>query len=328
MTLRDENRIMSYFGMVVLGKTRRLGLRELAKVAKVNLEKISTHALGFQIGPRINAAGRMKTAEVALNLMLTDSRAEALKYANELEELNAERRSMQDGALDEIKVDKQPVIVVKGDWHEGVLGIIAGRLTEVYKKPAFVLTKLENGVLKGSGRSFGEFSLAEALQNMPDGLLSSGGGHAGACGLSIEAKRFSEFKEAVNEYYRSLKLEDQERFLRQESDVVLDDFKELTEELYDEIHQMEPFGLGNEEPIFEFVGEIASKRVLKDKHLSLEFFDGERHFRMMDFYSPEEHLALETGTRVRVQFTLNKNEWGGRVKIEGAIISLEEIDQM
>jgi hypothetical protein len=91
---------------------------------------------------------------------------------------------------------------------------------------------------------------------------------------------------------------------------------------------MEPFGPGNEEPIFEFVGEIASKRVLKDKHLSLEFFDGERHFRMMDFYSPEEHLALETGTRVRVQFTLNKNEWGGRVKIEGAIISLEEIDQM
>ena len=328
MTLRDENRIMSYFGMVVLGKTRRLGLRELAKVAKVNLEKISTHALGFQIGPRINAAGRMKTAEVALNLMLTDSRAEALKYANELEELNAERRSTQDGALDEIKVDRQPVIVVKGDWHEGVLGIIAGRLTEVYKKPAFVLTKLENGVLKGSGRSFGEFSLAEALQNMPEGLLLSGGGHAGACGLSIEAKRFSEFKGAVNEYYRSLKLEDQERFFKQESDIALDNFKELTEELYDEIHQMEPFGPGNEEPIFEFVGEITSKRVLKDKHLSLEVFDGERHFRMMDFYSPEEHLALETGARVRVQFTLNKNEWGGRVKIEGAIISLEEIDQM
>ncbi len=328
MTLRDENRIMSYFGMIVMGKTRRLGLKELAKVAKVNLEQLSTHALGFQIGPRINAAGRMKSAEVALNLMLTDSRAEALKLANELEELNAERRSTQDGALDEIKVDKQPVIVVKGDWHEGVLGIIAGRLTEVYKKPAFVLTKLENGVLKGSGRSFGEFSLAGALQNMPEGLLLSGGGHAGACGVSIEAKRFAEFKEAVNEYYRSLKLENQERFLKQESDIKADNFKELTEELYSEIHQMEPFGPGNEEPIFEFVGEITNKRVLKDKHLSLEFFDGERHFRMMDFYSPEEHMALETGARVRAQFTLNKNEWGGRVKIEGAIISLEEIDQM
>lgn len=328
MTLRDENRIMSYFGMVVLGKTRRLGLKELAKASKVNLEKISTHALGFQIGPRINAAGRMKSAEVALNLMLTDSRAEAIKYANELEELNAERRSTQDGALDEIKVDKQPVIVVKGNWHEGVLGIIAGRLTEVYKKPAFVLTKLENGVLKGSGRSFGEFSLAEALQNMPKGLLLAGGGHAGACGVSIEAKRFTEFKEAVNNYYCSLNLKDQERSLKQESDIRLTNFKELTEELFDEIHQMEPFGPGNEEPIFEFTGEITSKRVLKEKHLSLEFYDGERHFRMMDFYSPEEHMAIETGAKVKAQFTLSKNEWGGRVKIEGAIISLEEIDQM
>ena len=328
MTLRDENRIMSYFGMIVMGKTRRLGLKELAKVAKVNLGQLSTHALGFQIGPRINAAGRMKTAEVALNLMLTGSRAEAIRYANELEELNAERRSAQDGALDEIKVGKDPVIVVKGNWHEGVLGIIAGRLTEVYKKPAFVLTKLENGVLKGSGRSFGEFSLAEALQNMPEGLLLSGGGHAGACGVSIEAKRFNDFKEAVNNYYCLLNLKDQERFLKQESDIRLTSFKELTEELYNEIHQMEPFGPGNEEPIFEFVGEITSRRVLKDKHLSLEFFDGERHFRMMDFYSPEEHMALETGARVRAQFTLNKNEWGGRVKIEGAIISLEEIDQM
>jgi len=328
MTLRDENRIMSYYGMVVFGKTRRLGLKELAKVAKVNLERISTHALGFQIGPRINAAGRMKSAEVALNLMLTDSRAEALKYANELEELNAERRSAQEGALDEIKVGKRPVIVVEGKWHEGVLGIIAGRLAEVYKKPAFVLTELKNGVLKGSGRSFGEFSLAEALQNMPEGLLLSGGGHAGACGVSIEAKRFGEFGEAVNRYYESLKLEDQERFLKQQSDMVLDDFSELTEELFDEIHQMEPFGPGNEEPIFEYRGEIASRRVLKEKHLSLEFYDGKQRFRMMDFYSSGEHMALEAGKNVRVQFTLNKNEWGGRVKIEGAIISLEEIDQM
>jgi single-stranded-DNA-specific exonuclease len=163
---------------------------------------------------------------------------------------------------------------------------------------------------------------------MPEGLLLSGGGHAGACGVSIEAKRFGEFKEAVNDYYRSLDLKDQERFLKQESDIRLTSFKELTEELYDEIHQMEPFGPGNDEPIFEFTGEITSKRVLKEKHLSLEFYDGERHFMMMDFYSPEEHMALETGQNARVQFTLSKNEWGGRVKIEGAIISLEEIEQI
>ena len=326
MLLRDENRILSYYGMVVLGKTRRRGLQELAKVAKVNLEKLSTHAIGFQLGPRINAAGRMKSADLALGLVQAESRAEAIVAANELDGLNQERREAQDKAVKEIEVgEKDSVIVVRGDWHEGILGIIAGRLLEIHQKPVFVLTKLEGGVLKGSGRSFGEFSLAEALQHLPEGLLLSGGGHAGACGASIREKDFGRFKREINQYYQSLNLKNQERFLKQQSDIVLEDFAELTPKLYDEIVKLEPFGPGNEEPIFEFTGVVTSKRVLKDKHLSLELGDGERHFRLMDFYSSDEHLAIETGKKVRAQFTLSKNEWGGNVKIEGAIISLEEI---
>ncbi|MBP5634187.1 single-stranded-DNA-specific exonuclease RecJ, partial [Candidatus Saccharibacteria bacterium] len=326
MLLRDENRIMSYYGMVVLGKTRRRGLQELAKVAKVDLSKLSTHAIGFQLGPRINAAGRMKSADVALGLVQAESRAEAIAAANELDGLNAERREAQDKAVKEIAVDeKDAVIVVRGEWHEGILGIIAGRLLEIYQKPTFVLTELEGGVLKGSGRSFGEFSLAEALQHLPEGILLSGGGHAGACGLSIKKKDFACFKKEINQYYASLELKNQERFLKQQSDIILNDFAELTPELYDEICKLEPFGPGNEEPIFEYSGVVTAKRILKDKHLSLELSDGERHLRLMDFYSSDANLAIETGKTVRAQFTLSKNEWGGRVKIEGAIISLEEI---
>lgn len=326
MLLRDENRIMSYYGMVVLGKTRRRGLQELAKVAKVDLSKLSTHAIGFQLGPRINAAGRMKSADVALGLVQAESRAEAIAAANELDGLNAERREAQDKAVKEIAVDeKDSVIVVRGEWHEGILGIIAGRLLEIHQKPVFVLTKLEGGVLKGSGRSFGEFSLAEALQHLPEGLLLSGGGHAGACGVSIREKDFVRFKREINQYYQSLNLKNQERFLKQQSDIILNNFAELTPELYDEICKLEPFGPGNEEPIFEYSGVVTAKRILKDKHLSLELSDGERHLRLMDFYSSEANLAIETGKTVRAQFTLSKNEWGGRVKIEGAIISLEEI---
>jgi single-stranded-DNA-specific exonuclease len=326
MLLRDENRIMSYYGMVVLGKTRRRGLQELAKVAKVDLSKLSTHAIGFQLGPRINAAGRMKSADVALGLVQAESRAEAIAAANELDGLNTKRREAQDKAVKEIAVDeKDAVIVVCGEWHEGILGIIAGRLLEIYQKPTFVLTELEGGVLKGSGRSFGEFSLAEALQHLPEDLLSSGGGHAGACGLSIKKKDYARFKKEINQYYISLNLKNQERFLKQQSDIVLKDFAELTPELYDEICKLEPFGPGNEEPIFEYSGVVTAKRILKDKHLSLELSDGERHLRLMDFYSSEANLAIETGKTVRVQFTLSRNEWGGRVKIEGAIISLEEI---
>lgn len=113
--------------------------------------------------------------------------------------------------------------------------------------------------------------------------------------------------------------------MKQQSDIILNDFAELTPELYDEICKLEPFGPGNEEPIFEYSGVVTAKRILKDKHLSLELSDGERHLRLMDFYSSDANLAIETGKTVRAQFTLSKNEWGGRVKIEGAIISLEEI---
>jgi single-stranded-DNA-specific exonuclease len=330
MVLREENRIMVYYGMLVLGKTRRKGVQELAKAAKCRLEQITTHAIGFQLGPRINAAGRMKSADLALDLMMSDSRAEAMRLAMALDELNKERREAQDKAVKEVdsSFGDEPVIIASGKWHEGILGIVAGRLTEIYKRPAFALTQLEDGTFKGSGRSFGDFSLAEALQNCPEGMLLSGGGHAGACGVSFKKGKLASFKKQMNDYYKSLKLKDQEKYLRVKSDVVLSDLSELTLELYEEICQLEPFGVGNEEPIFEYVGRVSSKRILKEKHLSVVLSDGEHEMRMMSFYAPEEQMAVESGDRARVQFTLSKNEWGGNIKIEGAIISLEVEDKI
>ncbi len=330
MVLRDENRIMAYYGMVVLAKTRRKGLQELAKVAKCKLDQITTHAIGFQLGPRINAAGRMKSAEVALDLMLTDSRAEAIRLATELDELNKERREAQDKAVKEVdgSFGDEPVIVASGKWHEGVVGIVAGRLLEIYRRPAFALTQLENGSFKGSGRSFGEFSLAEALQNCPEGLLLSGGGHAGACGLSFAKDKLDAFKKQMTEYYQSLNLKNQEKYLRVKSDVVLKKLDELSVELYDEICQLEPFGVGNEEPVFEYSGRVSGKRILKEKHLSIVISDGEHELKLVSFYASEEQMTVASGDEVRVQFTLSKNEWGGNVKIEGMIISLEVINRI
>ena len=330
MVLRDENRIMAYYGMVVLAKTRRRGLQELAKVAKCKLDQISTHAIGFQLGPRINAAGRMKSADIALDLMLTDSRAEALRLAGELDALNSERREAQEKAVKEVdgSFGDEPVIVAHGKWHEGIVGIVAGRLSEIYRRPAFALTQLKDGTYKGSGRSFGDFSLAKALQNCPEGLLLSGGGHAGACGLSFTKDKLSDFKKQITDYYLSLGLKDQERYLRVKSDVILSDLSELTVELYDEIQQLEPFGVGNEEPVFEYTGRVAGKRILKEKHLSIVVSDGEKEIKLISFYSSEEQMAVENGDMVRVQFTLSKNEWGGNVRVEGEIISLEVIDKI
>ena len=327
MELRDENRILSYYGVKVLGKTRRPGLKELARVASVDLQKVNTHAVGFQLGPRINAAGRMKSADLALDLMMSTSRTKAFSLASELDELNSERRKAQEEAVDEIEVDgKDAVIVACGKWHEGILGIIAGRLVEIYKKPAFALTELEDGRLKGSGRSFGEFSLAEAIQKCGDGILLGGGGHAGACGVTLEKENLEKFRKAVNKYYKSLKLRDQERFLKSESDLKLKDLSGITEEFFNEICMLEPFGDGNTEPIFEIDGQIVGKRVLKDKHLALSVRDvNGKVMKMMAFYAPEEWKTVENGEKIRTQFILTKNEWRGNVSIEGNILSLERL---
>ena len=325
MELREENRILSYFGMKVLAKTRRPGIKELARVASVNLEKLNTHAIGFQLGPRINAAGRMKSADLALDLMMSTSRTKAFTLAGELDGLNRERREAQEAAVDEIKVtNKDNVIVATGKWHEGILGIIAGRLVELYRKPAFALTELEDGRLKGSGRSFGEFSLAQALQNCPEGILLAGGGHAGACGLSLPKEKLKDFRKFMNDYYASLKLKDQEKYLQVKSDLKLTDLSGISEELFAEISLLEPFGDGNTEPVFEITAMVYGKRILKDKHLALTIEDKNgKTMKLMAFYASNEWKEVETGDKVRVQFTLTKNEFGGKTAIEGEIISLE-----
>jgi single-stranded-DNA-specific exonuclease len=244
-----------------------------------------------------------------------------------LDELNNERRKAQDEAVKEgnLQVDESDgVIVVHGKWHEGIVGIVAGRLVEIYKKPAIVFAELDGGVLKGSGRSFGDFSLAEALQNMPDELLLSGGGHAAACGLSLAEANLGEFKRRINDFYNDLGLTGQERYLRQASDVILGDFSKLSLELCDEIQQMEPFGEGNQEPIFEITAKVKAVRILKEEHLALTLKDGSGlEFRLMGFYAPSEWLNVRAGQDVLVQFTLMKNEWRGDVKLEGIVVSLE-----
>ncbi|MBR3164124.1 single-stranded-DNA-specific exonuclease RecJ [Candidatus Saccharibacteria bacterium] len=330
MVLQEENRIMVAFGLKVLRKTRRVGLRELAKRAGVVLEAATTETIGFQVGPRINAAGRLASARIALNLLRAKSRAEAVKLADRLEELNKERRRLQEAAVNEVVngIGDEAVIVVAGKWHEGVVGIVAGRLTELYKRPSFALAELADGRLKGSGRSFGDFSLAQMLQGaFTQELLLTGGGHAGACGLSLEKEKIAEFREFANSYYGKLGLRNQERYLQVKSDIVLDDFKEVNEELVEELAQLEPFGEGNLEPVFEVVGLVTGLKILKEKHLSLILRDVKgQYLKMMAFYASREWMMVKEGGRVRVKFYLMRNEWRGQVRIEGRIaeISIED----
>lgn len=266
---------MCYYGFKVLEKTRRAGLKELMLAAGV--KKMNSEAVGFQVGPRLNAAGRMESAELALQLLLAESRPQAAALALQLENLNKARKTQQQAALKEIAtrgVDGGAVMVECGDWHEGILGIVAGKLVEQYHRPAIVLAETSEGY-KGSGRSFGEFNLAEALMVCKDYIIS-GGGHAEACGLRVAKDKIADFRRAINAYYDGLQLKDQERFLDVKEDLVVADFEQLSLELVAELQKLEPYGVGNEEPIF-LLPEVrvieAAKLGADGKHLRLTVWD-------------------------------------------------------
>lgn len=325
MLLTGENRRICYYGRKVLEKTRRMGLKELLKVAGV--KTVSGDAIGYQVGPRLNAAGRMDTAEKALSLLMAKGRPEAAKLAAALEELNKKRKAQQQAALDEIRakgVGEDAVIVVQGDWHEGVLGIIAGRLVEEYHRPAFVLAEVD-GLLKGSGRSFGDFNLAEALDICREYLVG-GGGHAEACGVTMRRENLGRFREAVNQYYESLKLSNQMRFLEVHEDLAVKDFSELTLELIEEMRKLEPYGSGNEEPVF-LLPEVrvveAAKLGSDGQHLRLTIWDQNgKSLKLMCFYAPEKYLRLRGGEVVNAWVTLGENEFRGLRSVEGRIVRL------
>ena len=335
MNISQLNRELTFYGLKVLAKTRRPGLKELMRVAGTT--KLNSEAIGFQIGPRLNAGGRIKSAEISLKLLMTNSKAEATELAEELNQLNQARRNEQMEAVKEISskdFSKASVIVVSGEWHEGVLGIIAGRLVEKYQKPAFVLSKVkvkdEDGdgfldIYKGSGRSFGEFNLAKALKICSDDIIG-GGGHAGACGLSVSVEKIESFKASVNKYYKSLKLKNQEKFLKAEPEITTDNASELSVELLDELSKLEPFGEGNQEPKFklEKMKVIEVRKVGKDEnHLRLVVEDKKgNRFTSISFNSPKEWLEIKPDETLDLVISLTRNEWNGRVSSEGYILDI------
>lgn len=326
MRLTGENRRLAYYGMKVLGKTRRVGLQELMRTAGV--KRLDSGAIGFQMGPRLNAAGRMETAEKALGLLMAKKRVEAVALVAELEELNRERRTQQQQAVREIGergVGKNPVLVEAGEWHEGILGIIAGRLVEEYQRPAFVLTR-QKDCYKGSGRSFGEFNLAEALQATEKWVIG-GGGHAAACGVKVPLEGLEGFTGAINRYYESLGLKDQVRFLRTEADLTVPDLTELSLELMTELQQLEPFGEGNAEPQFllpEMRVVEAARLGTDGQHLRLVVEDAHGgRLKLMRFYAPEEDLEVARSGRVNVWVRLEENVFRGMRSVEGRIERLE-----
>jgi single-stranded-DNA-specific exonuclease len=256
--LTGENRILVYWGLKVMAKTSRPGIRVLAKISDVELDKITTNSLGFRLGPRLNASGRLEHADISLELLTSDSKPIAEKLAQKLDDLNYQRRNEQEKiymeALEQSRTqtDESVQIFVHPEWSHGVVGVVASKLVEELKKPVFILQQ-EDDILKGSARSFGGFHLADAIADS-DKHLIKGGGHKYAAGVTLKASSLESFRRAINKYYRVQNLQQQELHLVPKTDVKLSDFKGLDNELIELFEKLEPYGESNSQPLLQIDG--------------------------------------------------------------------------
>ena len=333
VTLADENRANVYWGLEVLKKQQRPGLKALMAVAGIEPEQVNARHLGFGLGPRMNAAGRLEAAQHALDMLVARDGLAALEASEKLEELNVKRRGIQDAIFEEACVQAEgladdPVLVVSSDgWNHGVIGIVASKLVEKYKKPVFIIGE-RGEEATGSARSFGDFSAADAVRAADD-IIIKGGGHGAAAGVTLETEKIGDFRRRVNEFYDSLQLTNQERYLLPRADVEIDDFSEIDEDLVVNLAKMEPFGNGNPEPVVKITTAIvlSARRMGADgQHVKLALRDNNgRVLQMLAFNAPEEFFR-EPGDEVVAWFQPTVNEWQGARTIEGRLLHVSSAE--
>ena len=331
VTLADENRTNVYWGLKVLSQARRPGLKALMAIAKIEPKAISSRSLGFGLGPRMNAAGRLETAQHALDMLIACDSMVALAKARYLDELNISRRIDQSKIFKEAIVqadkynDDSVLVVSDADWNHGIVGIVATKLLEKYKKPVFVLQEIGDES-KGSARSYGDFSVADAIE-ASEAIITKGGGHKLAAGVTLPTKNIAAFRKKVNKFYKSQNLINQQSLLLPKADAEAE-LGDLTETLVDLISQLEPFGNGNPQPILKSdnLKVINIRKMGADtQHVKLELRDSAGlKLQFLAFNAPE-HFFVEPDARVMIWYHPNINQWQGNRSVEGQLLHIETI---
>jgi single-stranded-DNA-specific exonuclease len=323
--LLGENRLFVQHGLRRLATSRKVGIRELMRAAKVGREPpVKARDVAFGLAPRINAAGRMEDAEAAVRLMLTGDLGEAQALATQLSEHNEARRAEERKTLEEaeamvasgVDLDREKVIVLGSEgWHAGVIGIVASRLVERHHRPC-LLVAIADGIGKGSGRSISAFNLWEALRECAPALTRFGG-HRYAAGFGIEATRMEELRRRINEVAEErLSADDLVRQVEIDAEVALED---LTLKAVDELNRLAPFGLGNPTPMLVARGvRVDEVRPVGDgSHLSLKLRgEGGGAVDGIWFRSGALREELESGGRADVCFRAQADEWNGTVRVQ------------
>jgi single-stranded-DNA-specific exonuclease len=323
--LVGENRILVRAGLEQMTRSRWPGIAALLRVSSV-MPPVRASDIGFRLGPRINAAGRLGTAQAALQLLLTNDPAEATRLAASLDAQNRERQAVERQVAIEVErwveanfdaTQHATIVAGSRDWHQGVLGIVASRIMRRHHRPTLVVGFDETGHGKGSGRSIEGLSLVDALRRC-EAHLGKFGGHEMAAGLNVHEEVFEVFREAFESATRGMVTDDMlVPRLRLDAEVSLDGF---SEDLLEAQRLLEPFGNGNRQPVLFVRGvrPAAEPRVLKEKHLRLSF-PGRRPLNAIYFNGAEQPLPRPPWD---VAFHLERNEYNGRVEAQMQVVAI------
>jgi single-stranded-DNA-specific exonuclease len=328
--LRDENRTFVQRGALEIARSKRIGLRKLMEVAAVH-PPILTEDIGFRLGPRLNAAGRLSTAEKALQLLLTQDENEAAGLADLLDKQNRERQDVEKRtfaeAEEKIALEYDPtrdaaIVVAARDWHPGVLGIVASRIVRKYHRPAIIIGFDDNGLGKGSGRSIEGLSLVEALRSC-DAWLDKYGGHEMAAGLMVHEDKIEMFASAFRQVAReSLSEECLQPCLRLDHEIA---FSDLNPDFLGWHEMLQPFGNGNPQPLFlaRRVEPVVVPRVINDKHLVFRLRQANVYRRAIYFDAASAELPQAPWD---VAFRIRADEYEGETLVEIQIRALRQAE--
>jgi single-stranded-DNA-specific exonuclease len=336
--ITGENRILAFFGLKQINSNPSTGVKAIIEVCGLKDKDISISDIVFKIGPRINASGRMKLATESVELLVSRDYALAYERSSTINMYNNYRKDLDKNTTDEALVviendiefsQKKSIVVYKSDWHKGVIGIVASRLSEEHYKPTVVLSE-SNGFASGSARSVLGFDLYKAIESCKD-LLENFGGHMYAAGLTMKIENVEEFSRRFEEYVALNILEEQTR-PSIEIDALIE-FKDITPKFFRVLKQFGPFGPGNMNPVFasKNVYDYGSSRLVgkEQEHLKLELIDGSSEnvmsgiaFRMHEF---NDHLkALNP---LDICYTLEENTFNNNTSIQLMIKDIVKVEK-
>ncbi|MFH1509014.1 MAG: single-stranded-DNA-specific exonuclease RecJ [bacterium] len=326
--LKKENRIFAKYGLVVLNKTKRIGIKELVKRSGLDKEIIDTRNVGYVIAPRLNAAGRIDHANSSYKLLVSQDKKEAKTIASELNIKNSSRQELTNQvyieAIENAKKESGNIIVLKSKkWDSGVLGIAASRITNELNKPTILMTENKDEIT-GSARSIKNFNIIEAIRKHKD-LLITFGGHPQAAGLTVEKSNFESFKEKMIKH-TAKKISKADLIKLYEYDVETD-LDNINYSLYKTIELLEPFGMGNKKPIFLLNNLIIEKYNFvgkKENHLKLNLRSGRKRISAIKFNIEKNKIEnILKKEKLDVLVELSENKYMGRSSLELQLIDLK-----